>query len=703
MAQYDVKFTNNYDAVNNPNGLHPIVIQEESINTQTDIALFGRKRLSYGRDMNQNMLSLLEKFACPENPLIPGTPDLSKSGGKLTNPIMGQMWYNETQKIPFMWDGTTWVSLLSHGSIASNWGIISNGQQLPQPVGDDGYTFTYNECVWIVGPFSIDGEIFDYTIETDSNGVVTATYNSGQPLVVNYLIVGIKGNTNEGTLNPVITPTPTPTVSRTPSSTPMPVNLASGLVSFWEFEDSAISSDFIDCVGTNNFQRQGSTPISEVGKVNLCIKGTETTFLNANSPVVGSNNYTFGGWFKLNSNFTGYSNLFQRGTFGELGQRSFTLTYTLGTDSLSLYKSNDGTAYEYVNTSPNLGLDDFNWHFIVGWVDTATMTLNIQVDNGAIYSSPFIFPQTFNIGTFKLGSSTGIPMQTAVDQLFYYNRVLNSAERAAMYNNGNGVTCASASGQITPTPTPTRTPTPSITPTPNIVELTASILGSYSVYGECNRSGVGQCSAITDTVYVVATGGSGSYAYQWVHVSGYGDSASPFVNTDVNSPNSSSTNFTRTADAQYYDGVNPTTPLVGNYRCVVTDTVYGGSVQSPVIMVSTRHQFVPLPLSLTLSPPSGVSGICNSGFPDSSHSCQATSGIATALPSGGSGNYTYSWTYVSGSPFDILNPTSNQTRFRYSQIAANQTLSAVFRCTVNDGFTSVAQDISVELEFANTQ
>jgi hypothetical protein len=559
----------------------PILIQEESTDTSTDLVLFGRTRLQYGADMNQNMLSLLERFACPESTVTPGTPNFTRSDGKLSSPVEGQLWYNSTQKVPFVWNGTSWVSLLSKGSIASNWGIIFDGQRIPQPVGEDGYVFQYSECVSIVGPFTMDGEIINYDIEVNqSTGIITAQMNSGQSLVASYLIIGIRNNTNAGTNFPVVTPTVTPTISLTPSTTPQAVHLSNGLISFWEFEEAGSSSFFLDGVGTNNFTRTGSVastlgigpPFDNAhGVVGAGIQSGSSTFLES-SPTTGmaagvNASYTFGGWYAINSSFVSFSNLFQRGVFGTAGQRSFTLTYTLSSDSLALYKSHDGTAYEFLLTDTNLGLDDHNWHFIVGWVDAVNLTLNIQVDNGKIFTEPFIFNTTFNIGTLKLGSSTGIPLQSSVDQLFYYNRVLNSAERSALYNSGKGIAASTAAGLITPTPTPSITPSPTPPVTPTLTALSVEP-STASVSGSCSGSG---CAATTSTVFGYVSGGVAPYAFQWVYVAG--------ANATINAPTLDHTSFTRAGTAQ---------TLTGYFRLKVTDAS-GYVVQSSIVQVITTH------------------------------------------------------------------------------------------------------------------
>ena len=579
MSNYIVNFTNKNKT--------PITISENNVDVSTDITLFGRKKLEYGKDMNQNLLNLLENFACPEDPVNPGNPDLNRSGGKLINPVNGQFWYNTTQDLPYFRSDSKWVVLFRDGSIQANWGIISNGQQIPAPLLPNGSAFSYSNCVWIVGPFAISGELTEYAIETTANNaVVTATSNLG-PLVCNYLIVGIRGNSNIGNQNPIVTVTPTPTLSRTPSSSPLATNLSSGLISFWEFNENGNTTFFNDSIGINNFQRIGANAIdlpsgppfdSNHGKVGKSIRATGSTYFEVN-PTTGMScnsfnamtnqcvnaSYTFGGWFSLNSNFTGFSNLFQRGIFGNPGQRSFTLAYTLLTDSLTLYKSHDGSGYEFLQTAPNIGLNDFNYHFIVAWVTPTS--LNIQIDNGVIYTTPIINPNTFNVGTLKLGSSTSLPLQAAPDQLFYYNRVLNTSERSLLYNNGSGVTSSFAGGLITPTPSPTLSPTPTLPPTPTLQALAVSV-NKHTAIGGCNGA---NCTVSTDTIFGTITGGILPYTYIWGYFGG--------DNATILNPTQPFTAFQRSGNMQ---------TLTGYFRLRVTDAV-GTRIFSPIINVTTSH------------------------------------------------------------------------------------------------------------------
>jgi hypothetical protein len=232
MTIYNIHYTNKNKATIN--------VDETEINTSaTDLKFFGRRRLQYGEDMNQNILFILEHFACPENMLNPGNPDLTIAanstnthGGTdftpLTHPTDGQMWYNSTQQRLFYYNATStkWVPVGMQDDVAANWGIIYHGQQLPQPISSKtGYVFPYSECSWIVSPYQFPQQIDYMLVDTDASATVSSLYSlTGDPSILKgfatYLIVGIKGNKNLGSLTPIPSNTPTPALTQTPSTTP---------------------------------------------------------------------------------------------------------------------------------------------------------------------------------------------------------------------------------------------------------------------------------------------------------------------------------------------------------------------------------------------------------------------------------------------------------------------------------------------------
>lgn len=228
MATYSVRFTD----IN----VNPIIINQGTVNvTAVDVALFGRIDLEYGQLLNANLLHLLENFACPEDPNNPGNPDLTIATiDTLSNPTDGQLWYNSTQSVPFMWIGSSWEAIGSSADFAANSGRILDGQQLPLPVSSSGYQFTYNECIWAVSP-SGNNAGFSYMVcTTNDAGLVNHKYGAlGSNIlssgVANYIIIGIKGSSNRVAPynynnNPPpppppvnLSPTPTPSVTPTPA------------------------------------------------------------------------------------------------------------------------------------------------------------------------------------------------------------------------------------------------------------------------------------------------------------------------------------------------------------------------------------------------------------------------------------------------------------------------------------------------------
>lgn len=235
MTEYDVNYTEKNKS--------PIIIQDGSKDKSTDVELFGREFLEYGQQLNEDLLHLLENFAAPEadgSTLFDASPDTTVTYDDiLTQPTRGQLWYNTSRQKFYYWNETKWFPITNRGDYAANWGIISDGMSLPKPVSaTTGYVFDYEECIWSVSPAAIPGK-YDYlTCATDDSALVTMKYRFvGSPDLqsglVNYLIIGIRGNVNHGTnvspplpITPTPTPTPTttltPTVTLTPSHTPTP-------------------------------------------------------------------------------------------------------------------------------------------------------------------------------------------------------------------------------------------------------------------------------------------------------------------------------------------------------------------------------------------------------------------------------------------------------------------------------------------------
>jgi hypothetical protein len=81
-----------------------------------------------------------------------------------------------------------------------------------------------------------------------------------------------------------------------------------------------------------------------------------------------------------------------------------------------------------------------------------------------------------------------------------------------------------------------------------------------------------------------------------------------------------------------------------------------------------------------------------------------TTNATTVTPAGGTSPYTYAWTVVSydaGAVPVVNSPTSASTTFRQSMVGPSDFYSAVFRCTVTDGFGQTAT-ADVDATFTNS-
>lgn len=86
----------------------------------TDLSLPGQGKVNYGTHLNQNLLHLMEHFAHPE--ISPDTPDPSI----LSQPVIGQMWFNTTIDAMYAYTGSGWtrVTVNTAGFVSQSSGDI---------------------------------------------------------------------------------------------------------------------------------------------------------------------------------------------------------------------------------------------------------------------------------------------------------------------------------------------------------------------------------------------------------------------------------------------------------------------------------------------------------------------------------------------------------------------------------------------------
>lgn len=87
--------------------------------------------------------------------------------------------------------------------------------------------------------------------------------------------------------------------------------------------------------------------------------------------------------------------------------------------------------------------------------------------------------------------------------------------------------------------------------------------------------------------------------------------------------------------------------------------------------------------------------------PEPAPSFRTVSAGTTVTATGGTGNYSYGWTYLSGSSMNFNNggsPAGRQPSWDAS-VPKNDQLAASWRCTVSDGVSIFQFDIPVSLEY----
>jgi hypothetical protein len=80
--------------INKYNGQELVVLDDGTLDTTTSLGLVGRNYVGYGETQNENFVFLLENFANDNPP---------------TRPLKGQIWYNTTNNLANVYDGTRWT------------------------------------------------------------------------------------------------------------------------------------------------------------------------------------------------------------------------------------------------------------------------------------------------------------------------------------------------------------------------------------------------------------------------------------------------------------------------------------------------------------------------------------------------------------------------------------------------------------------
>lgn len=219
--------------------------------------------------------------------------------------------------------------------------------------------------------------------------------------------------------------------------------LLQGLVSYWDGSGGSCGADPIGGNYCSGLSGSAVAPVTGPDGNSISGIGTSPILQRAAANVTGldfvSGSFTLATWFNTaNSN---------QGLIARWVPSSSAKRWAMLVEGgvLGMACSTDGVnATAYAQTGS--GLSSSTKHFGIGWRDTANNKVWIQLDNGtpisvtlsgasALYST--LAP---NLALGALDTAGTYAGQANLARIGAWNRVLTDAERAALYNNGTGLT-----------------------------------------------------------------------------------------------------------------------------------------------------------------------------------------------------------------------------------------------------------------------
>lgn len=225
------------------------------------------------------------------------------------------------------------------------------------------------------------------------------------------------------------------------------IDLLDGLIAWWELNES--SGNRTDSSSNSVVLTQVGGPISGgSAKISNGIILTENNaqwLSSSNSLLNLTGTQYWQCWVNLDSTFTVNNPVvFSKFRFDGADERQYVLRYNNSNSAFEFSVSSDGTSSTEVNVLSS-SVSTNTAYFVEGYFDSINQQIGIAVDGGAFtvqattFSSLHSSTAEFRLGAYDNPSVSQVrPWKGWIDELVFYDRLLNSAERAASYNSGNG-------------------------------------------------------------------------------------------------------------------------------------------------------------------------------------------------------------------------------------------------------------------------
>jgi len=220
------------------------------------------------------------------------------------------------------------------------------------------------------------------------------------------------------------------------------VDLTTGLLSYWAFEEA--SSTRFDSHGSNDLSLivDAARVLSKDGvnyAINL-VRGANNlpSFSPTNGVSPGDSDFTFACWIYLKAANISETQVIS-GIWVSPANREWKIYYDgAGDGDIKMQISPDGTDSGNGVVSHGTSLSADTWYLVIGSYDSNNDLMKISVDGGDYTTESFADGVYEGLASFVIGadSNLGDQADAYIDEAAFWSRLLNEAEKTALYNGG---------------------------------------------------------------------------------------------------------------------------------------------------------------------------------------------------------------------------------------------------------------------------
>lgn len=225
--------------------------------------------------------------------------------------------------------------------------------------------------------------------------------------------------------------------------------LTNNLISYWRLDESSTGSGAVTRVDSEptgtpqNLTEPASFVQSQPGLITNAVLNNgqfnwELSHADSADLSVGDIDFTFSLWVKLlvNTNRQGFISKWNAAG----NSREYLIEYNNSSNRFIFSVSALGSSLSGSVGATNFGAAVTNvWYNIIAWHDSTNNQLGISI-NGTSDTSSYSSGVFAGTSAFYLGYSpdTGLFVNSLIDEVGFWKRILTPTERAALYNAGTG-------------------------------------------------------------------------------------------------------------------------------------------------------------------------------------------------------------------------------------------------------------------------